>query len=73
MAQMTLDFGIDPVTCAHRRDTSLDGISRCMAHEGTYVRCTESICGERPRCCYEPIDNSSEAVERRLDWMRRNR
>ena len=72
MEQMAFDFGVDPTACPHRRATSLEGISMCMAHEGTYVRCTESTCGEPPTCYYEPLDNSPEAVRRRIEWMMRN-
>lgn len=71
-AQMVLDLqsGTDPLTCQHRIPTELDGIDRCAEHDMTFVGCTKSLCGEPPRCCYEPLDNSAEAVERRKRWMR---
>ena len=72
--QMALDLQdrADPPTCPHRMPTGLDGISQCAAHDMTYVGCMKSVCGEPPRCSYEPIDNSAEAVARRLEWMRRH-
>ena len=72
--QMALDLQdrADPLTCPHRVPTGLDGISQCAAHDMTYVGCMKSVCGEPPRCSYEPIDNSAEAVKRRLEWMRRH-
>ena len=73
--QMALDLqdGIDPPTCQHRVPTGLDGISQCAAHDMTFVDCMKSVCGEPPKCCYEPLDNGAKAVERRLEWMRRHR
>ena len=72
--QLTLNIEThtDPLTCPHRVPTRLDGISRCAAHDMTFVGCARSVCGEPPRCCYEPLDNGAEAVERRKRWMRRH-
>ena len=75
MQQMAIDLQdrTDPPTCQHRVPTGLDGISQCAAHDMTFVDCMKSVCGEPPKCCYEPLDNSAEAVERRLEWMRRHK
>lgn len=61
----------DPLTCGHRTETR-DGRSRCMAHGGTYVDCAEPKYGEPPMCCYEPPDNSPEAMARRAAWIGEN-
>ena len=70
--QMALDLqdSTDPLTCQHRIPTGLSGISQCAAHDMTFVDCMKSVCGEPPKCCYEPLDNSAEAVARRLEWMK---
>ena len=61
----------DPTTCPHRRDTGIGGIWRCE-REGMYVNCGKTICGEPPHCCFDPFDNSDEAMERRKKWMEEN-
>lgn len=33
------------------------------------VNCRRSVAGDPPKCVYEPIDNSPEAVERRRRWI----
>lgn len=74
MEQMALDLWgrVDPTTCQYREPYSIDGVSVCRAHD-VFVRCTKSICGEPPRCTFEPLDNSPEAVSRRVEWMRTHR
>lgn len=59
----------DPLTCPYRSVTSLDGIERCSAHGGAFVRCSQALYGEPPRCSFEPLDNSPEAVARRREWL----
>lgn len=66
--QLTIFPRTDPTTCEYRRPTTLAGIDRCAAHEGTYVKCSQSLFGEPPRCSFEPLDNSPEAVARRVRW-----
>lgn len=74
MQQLTLaiDDRTDPMTCPHRADFALPDTWRCMAHDGTFVHCGVGHFGEPPTCSYEEPDNSTEAVARRLEWMRRN-
>ena len=70
--QLTLDLApdrTDPRTCPHRADFALQGVWRCMAHDGTFVSCGVGHFGEPPMCSYEEPDNSPEAVARRLEWM----
>lgn len=62
---------IDPTTCEHRRETGIYGIWRCE-RENMYVNCCKPICGEPPHCCFDPFDNSDEAMERRKKWMEEN-
>jgi hypothetical protein len=38
-----------------------------------YTDCHKGIAGDPPKCAYEEIDNSDEAVARRLEWMEGNR
>lgn len=60
----------DPLTC--RYGTYEGSVNRIKCtYNGMVVRtnCHKSICGEPPRCVYEPIDNSPETVKRRLRWM----
>jgi len=59
----------DPRACQHREPYPLDGIWRCTAHDGCFVSCMREVCGEPPRCCFEPLDNSAAAVARRKRWM----
>ena len=69
MEQTALDIPrVNPTTCEYRKPTTLDGIDRCMAHEGTYVKCSQPLFGEPPRCSFETLDNSPEAVARRVRW-----
>ena len=35
-----------------------------------YTNCNRSVAGDPPRCVYEPLDNSDEAVARRMRWMK---
>ena len=73
--QMALDLQdrTDPLTCPHRADFDMPNTWRCMAHDGTFVHCAVGKYGEPPMCYFEPIDNSAEAVARRLEWMRRHK
>lgn len=66
------DDVIDPITCPHRLDFPLPHVSRCMAHDGTFVNCTKDVCGDGPMCCYVELDNSPEARERRLKWIEKH-
>ena len=61
---------IDPMTCPHATDKREGPHILCdLKDTPTWVNCQTSICGERPRCCYEEPDNSPEAVERRLAFL----
>ena len=62
---------IDPTTCEYKRDTGIGGIWRCT-RENMYVNCGKTICGEPPHCCFDPFDNSDEAMERRKRWTEEN-
>ena len=61
----------DPTTCEYKRDTGIYGIWRCE-REGMFVNCGKALCGEPPHCCFDPFDNSDEAMERRKRWMEDN-
>lgn len=46
------------------------GFVKCLKKPTpTYTCCNKSICGEPPRCAWEPVDNSDEARERRKRWL----
>ena len=64
----------DPHDCPHMAGESVDD-HRVCTYSGSrvWVNCTASLCGEPPRCSYAPIDNSPEAMERRVQWLRANR
>jgi hypothetical protein len=47
------------------------GIWRCE-RENMFVNCGKTICGDPPHCCFDPFDNSDEAMERRKRWMEDN-
>ena len=77
MEQLGLDLGAaypDPATCPH--GTYHPSIDRTLCTKGgreTWVACHRGICGEPPMCVDAPLDNSPQAVARRLEWMRENR
>lgn len=61
---------IDPSSCPHAVG-ELAGYVVCdRGVSRTFVRCNEGVCGEPPMCAWEEPDNSPEAMERRLAWMR---
>lgn len=63
----------DPFACEHVLRTTGFKPARtvCGLHGGeVYTNCRQSICGEEPRCVYEPADNSPEAMARRREWMK---
>lgn len=77
--QLALDFEElkprrrDPLTCEHVLRVTDFKPARvvCGLNGGeVYTNCQQSICGEEPRCVYEPADNSPEAMERRREWMK---
>ena len=65
----------DPLTCPHLVRTTYEvkgGEVVCGLKGETFTNCHASIAGERPRCVWEPLDNTPEAVERRKAWMLEN-
>lgn len=84
MEQLRL-FNRDPLCCEYAIDIDLHTVTdtiRTVGESGhefrkcslrgkpVYVQCHRSLCGEPPRCSYEPSDNTEEARLRRLEWMR---
>ena len=62
----------DPPTCPHRTGRTVGTHCECTYGGGSvWVNCVEPICGEPPRCSYAPIDNSPEAMARRVEWLQR--
>lgn len=59
---------VDPFTCEFYAGKSLDN-DICMKNGRVLVNCRRSVAGDPPKCVYEPIDNSPEAVERRRRWI----
>lgn len=59
----------DPFACEHALRESWR-YTVCGLHGEVYTNCRISVCGERPRCVYEPPDNSPGAMARRREWMR---
>ncbi len=41
----------------------------CTKNGRVLVNCRKSVAGDPPKCVYEPIDNSPEAVKRRRKWI----
>lgn len=60
---------IDPLTCPHATDTRVDSHILCALHN-CWVDCQVGHFGEPPMCAYEEPDNSDEAMERRLRWIK---
>lgn len=59
---------IDPFTCPFYAGRSLND-DVCIKNGRVLVNCRRSVAGDPPKCVYEPIDNSAEAVERRRKWI----
>ena len=86
MEQLSLDIDWrrDPFTCPHAVGIGWGGRVMCdlrgyKAHESgeidaktVYTNCRHSIAGDKPKCVYEPCDNSPEAMARRREWMKEN-
>lgn len=62
-------FDRDPLSCAFAVDK--DGFRVCtLEGRSVYVSCNKPFCGEPLRCSWEEPDNSKEARERRLAWIK---
>lgn len=58
----------DPMACEHFAGYLL-GKAVCKAHGGrTVTDCRASHWGDSPRCALEPLDNTPEAMARRVKW-----
>lgn len=64
-------FDRDPLACKHAL-REVEGHVFCDLRGGVWTNCREGLAGEAPHCSYEPPDNSSEAMERRREWIERN-
>jgi hypothetical protein len=61
----------DPLTCPYRTGKTVGEHCECTySGKSVWVSCSVSICGEPPVCSYAPVDNSPEAMARRVGWMR---
>lgn len=64
----------DPHDCPHRTGKRAGDHHECTySGRPIWVNCTTSVCGEPPICRFAPLDNSPEAAERRLEWLRTHR
>lgn len=65
----------DPLTCPYLIRTVYEvkeGEVLCgMNRTATYTNCHASIAGESPKCVWEPIDNSPEAIARRKAFLQK--
>lgn len=61
----------DPLRCPYASDVRIGEHLMCV-YEGrqTWVDCQTPHFGESPMCSYEEPDNSDEACEARLAWLR---
>ena len=63
----------DPRNCPHKTGMRVGDHYEC-AYGGrpVWVNCGTSFCGEPPICRFAPLDNSHEAMARRVEWLRAN-
>lgn len=59
----------DPFGCPHMTGARVGGHHECTyAGRPVWVDCRTPFCGEPPACRFAPLDNSSEAMARRVAW-----
>lgn len=59
---------VDPFACEFHAGTFLNS-DVCTKEGRVLVNCHSSVAGDPPKCVYEPIDNSPQAMERRRKWI----
>lgn len=73
MEQLALDLWATttgPLACEHRHLSETINRVWCSKGAGFWTTCGLPFCGELAGCAYEEPDNSPEACQRRLVWLR---
>ena len=70
--QLQLDLLLEPgpLSCEHRHYNETINRVWCSKGAGVWTACGLPFCGELAGCAYEEPDNSPEACQRRLEWLR---
>ena len=68
-SRLSVDYP-NPFDCPHMTGKRVGNHHECV-HDGrpVWVDCQTPFCGEPPTCRFAPIDNSLEAMQRRVDWL----